>query len=308
MSLAPRLPGFRHGYLDSGLLFGRSLRRRVERSRVGRAWTIAWFGGAIVGIVNGATRELVYRDRVGELTAHQISTAVALALFAAYFAALQARWPLPSRRVAMQVGALWVALTLAFEFGFGHWVDHKSWDELLQQYDVSAGYVWAFVLTWSDSARWWSASWTSGCAGIDMTPDTALSGRRRAIVIRRRARERHRRTGRGLRPHERRRGDGLRGGLVARPVPRLHAPGGVSLRRDRWRHARRERAGGRQPALRAPRRGGDGRLVLSAWLVIETVVIGYRGPIQIFFLIACGASGIALAHYGRAAPSPGAAA
>ena len=92
----------------------------------GVAWTIAWFGGAVIGIVNGATRELVYRDRVGELTAHQISTAVALALFAVYFMALQRRWPLPSRRCALQVGALWVALTLVFEFGFGHWVDQQE--------------------------------------------------------------------------------------------------------------------------------------------------------------------------------------
>jgi hypothetical protein len=41
--------------------------------------------------------------------------------------------------------------------------------------------------------------------------------------------------------------------------------------------------------------------VLLAWLVIETLVIGYRGPVQIGFLIACGCSGLALAWLGRRA-------
>jgi hypothetical protein len=44
--------------------------------------------------------------------------------------------------------------------------------------------------------------------------------------------------------------------------------------------------------------------VLIAWLVIETLVIGYRGAIQIVFLVGCGASGAALAWIGaRRAPS-----
>ena len=43
-------------------------------------------------------------------------------------------------------------------------------------------------------------------------------------------------------------------------------------------------------------------LVLLAWLIIETIVIGYRGPVQIGFLIACGASGVALVHCARARP------
>ena len=41
--------------------------------------------------------------------------------------------------------------------------------------------------------------------------------------------------------------------------------------------------------------------VLLAWLVIETLVIGYRGSVQIGFLIACGGSGLALAWLGRRA-------
>jgi hypothetical protein len=34
-----------------------------------------WVGGSVLGIVNGVIRELVYRDRVGELRANQIEFA-----------------------------------------------------------------------------------------------------------------------------------------------------------------------------------------------------------------------------------------
>jgi hypothetical protein len=36
-------------------------------------------------------------------------------------------------------------MTVAFEFGFGHWVDGDSWSELLENYDVTAGKVWVLV-------------------------------------------------------------------------------------------------------------------------------------------------------------------
>ena len=50
-----------------------------------RAWLLAWLGGPLIGIANGTVRELAYKDRVGELTAHQISTGSAIVLFAGYF-------------------------------------------------------------------------------------------------------------------------------------------------------------------------------------------------------------------------------
>jgi len=109
---------------------------------------LAWLGGPLIGIANGVTRELVYRDRVSELTAHQISTGTGVGLFALYFWLLDRRWPLPSRPAALQVGAVWVTLTVAFEVGFGHWVDEKSWSELAHDYNVADGRLWALMVTW----------------------------------------------------------------------------------------------------------------------------------------------------------------
>jgi hypothetical protein len=40
----------------------------------------------------------------------------------------------------------WLALTLAFEFGFFRYVAGRSWESLLEQYDVAKGHLWPFVL------------------------------------------------------------------------------------------------------------------------------------------------------------------
>jgi hypothetical protein len=113
-----------------------------------RAWLVAWLGGPVIGIANGVARELVYKDRVGQLTAHQISTVTGIGLFALYFWALEGRWPLPSRRAALGVGATWAALTVAFEFGFGHYLDGKTWAELTADYDLRTGRLWPLLLAW----------------------------------------------------------------------------------------------------------------------------------------------------------------
>ena len=113
-----------------------------------RVWLLAWLGGPLIGIANGTLRELGYKDRVGERTAHQISTGSAIALFAGYFELLARLRPLTSTREALQVGAAWLALTIAFEFGFGRLVAHTSWDELLADYDLRKGRLWPLVLAW----------------------------------------------------------------------------------------------------------------------------------------------------------------
>ena len=102
----------------------------------------------MIGIANGVARETLYADRVGDLTAHQISTTIALALFALYFVLLERRWPLPTYRAALAVGSAWLALTVAFEFGFGHWGDGKTWGELVADYNVFRGHLWPLVLAW----------------------------------------------------------------------------------------------------------------------------------------------------------------
>jgi hypothetical protein len=126
----------------------RSVRRRLQTDRALRAWLVAWVGGSVLGIANGVIREVVYKDRVGELTANQISAATLIALLVFYFWLLERRWPLPTLRTALAIGAIWAVLTVLFEFGFGYCVDRKSWSELFANYNLADGNLWTLVLVW----------------------------------------------------------------------------------------------------------------------------------------------------------------
>ena len=108
-------------------------------------WLGAWLGGAVIGVANGAARELTYGRLVSEPVANRISVATATTAFLAYFDQLQRRRPLRSRRQAAAIGASWVALTLCFEFGLGR-ARGASWEELLAEYDVRRGRLWPLVL------------------------------------------------------------------------------------------------------------------------------------------------------------------
>jgi hypothetical protein len=95
-----------------------------------RRWLLAWAGAPLLAIANGAARELVYKDQVGESTANQISVAPLIGLLGLYFWVLQRRWPLATTRDALSIGAIWAALSVLFEFGFGHYVEGDSWTDL----------------------------------------------------------------------------------------------------------------------------------------------------------------------------------
>ena len=81
-----------------------------------RRWTAAWLAGPAIGVANGVLRDKVYAGRLGEQRAHQVSSVVAVGLFAAYFLLLERRWPV-SRCPARSASATWVALTVLFELG-----------------------------------------------------------------------------------------------------------------------------------------------------------------------------------------------
>jgi hypothetical protein len=125
----------------------RRLPRRSERAW--RPWTLAWFGACGLAITNGIARQAIYEGHVGDLQAHQVSTATLLAVFALYVWMLQRRWPIQTARTALAIGAAWAVLTLTFEFGFGHYVVGQSWAELLEAYNLANGRLWVLVPLWT---------------------------------------------------------------------------------------------------------------------------------------------------------------
>ncbi|CAA9214380.1 hypothetical protein AVDCRST_MAG92-244 [uncultured Coleofasciculus sp.] len=85
---------------------------------------------------------------LGELQADQVSTATGVVLFGLYFWFLTRLWSIKSARQAIFIGAIWLGLTVAFEFIFGHYFMKNSWTNLFHDYNIFAGRVWMVVLSW----------------------------------------------------------------------------------------------------------------------------------------------------------------
>jgi len=120
--------------------------RRLRRGRLWRAWLLAWFGTPVIGIVNGGVRNALVDQRT--LRVDQLSTVTLILALGAYMWWFHRRRPLPSTRVAVEVGAVWAALTVAFEFGFGLGVTGDSFADLISAYDFTSGKVWGLVPLW----------------------------------------------------------------------------------------------------------------------------------------------------------------
>ena len=100
----------------------------------------------ILAVLNGGLRESRLVPALGPLRGHQVSTILLSALI------LGATWvtsgwlAIGSAREALEVGMLWLGLTLAFEFLAGHFLFHRPWPALLADYDLSRGRIWSLVL------------------------------------------------------------------------------------------------------------------------------------------------------------------
>jgi hypothetical protein len=111
-------------------------------------YLLAWVPMVFIAIVNGAIRELGYGKYLSELRAHQVSTITAVLFFGLYIWALIRLWRPESPEQALTIGFIWLALTVAFELLFGHYVMGHPWGRLLHDYNLSAGRIWVVVPIW----------------------------------------------------------------------------------------------------------------------------------------------------------------
>jgi hypothetical protein len=111
-------------------------------------YTVSWIGMVIIAIMNGVIRDALYARRLGELTAHQLSTFTLLVLSALYLWLLGLAWKITSPSEALSIGLIWLGLTVAFEFLFGHYVVKHSWTRLLRDYNLLKGRIWILILIW----------------------------------------------------------------------------------------------------------------------------------------------------------------
>jgi hypothetical protein len=112
-------------------------------------YLLAWLGLVIVAILNGVLRVKGYSPYMSELAAHQLSTVIGLSLFGIFFWILTGAFCLRSSEQALGIGAMWLVLTILFEFVFGHFVMGHPWRKLFTDYNILEGRLWSLVLLWT---------------------------------------------------------------------------------------------------------------------------------------------------------------
>ena len=118
---------------------------------------LVWLLFMVGAIANGAVRVKAIIPVTGEGVGHIISTAMLCAIILAITWATIA-WIGPgTTEQAIKIGAAWLLLTLAFEFGVGYFISHHTWTEMLADYNVLQGRVWVNVPIITFLAPWWMA-------------------------------------------------------------------------------------------------------------------------------------------------------
>lgn len=111
-------------------------------------YLLVWLVLAVVATTNGIVRQATYGKYLPDLAAHQISTFTAIIATSVVVWLIHRVWPLESALQAWIVGVCWLLLTIAFEFGFGHFVAGHSWERLFADYNLIEGRIWSLFLVW----------------------------------------------------------------------------------------------------------------------------------------------------------------
>lgn len=104
----------------------------------------AWLLMPFLAVLNGVVRDATYGQAMGHDLAHSVSVIPLLVLIITWGAVFARRWPLPDTAAAVRVGAVWLVLTLAFEFGLGA-LRGVPVATMLGEYDVTSGKVWPLI-------------------------------------------------------------------------------------------------------------------------------------------------------------------
>ena len=108
---------------------------------------VTWLLFIPIVVFNGFIRDAVYKPFVGELTAHQISTAIASAAFLVLAYMLLKKYIITfTKRDLVLTGSMWVVLTVLFEFGIGHFIIGTPSKKLFYDYNIFEGRIWILFL------------------------------------------------------------------------------------------------------------------------------------------------------------------
>jgi hypothetical protein len=128
-----------------------------------------WLLLAVAMSLNGIVREVALVPALKRTAADIVSAALGITIILAVTRPFLR--PFAGRAAARpgRIAVAWLALTVAFEFLFGHYVDGKSWSELAANYAIWRGRLWPVVLSTVGLApflwlRWRAPSGLSGNA------------------------------------------------------------------------------------------------------------------------------------------------
>ena len=111
-------------------------------------YILLWFPMVVIAILNGALRQGTFGKHMPELKAHQVSTLIGSILLGLYIWLLSRVWPFESGGQAITTGLIWLGMTVCFEFLFGRFARKLAWSQMLHDYNLAAGRVWALLLIW----------------------------------------------------------------------------------------------------------------------------------------------------------------
>ena len=107
---------------------------------------LIWLGFVLLAVLNGGFRQRVLIPLVGEQTGHVVSTVI-LSTAIVFITWATLSWIAPATsEEAWRLGALWLGMTIAFEFLVGHYLFHIPWAKLLADYNFLRGRLWILVL------------------------------------------------------------------------------------------------------------------------------------------------------------------
>jgi hypothetical protein len=108
-------------------------------------YLLYWLPLIVLAVANGSFRQFVLLKHMSELRAHQLSTLSLLLLTTIYVWFIFPYLRIETGKQALLCGFIWLMLTIIFEFTLGR-MSKRSWEFLLQDYNLLAGHVWPVYL------------------------------------------------------------------------------------------------------------------------------------------------------------------
>ncbi len=118
--------------------------------------TSIWFLIVGTAVLNGLLRETVLVSILGEMALPVSGVSLAILVFLVTLVSVPFIGPAKTKTY-LWIGIYWLALTLSFEFLFGHFVAGKAWREVLQVFNVQQGNLFSFVLLVTTFSPWIAA-------------------------------------------------------------------------------------------------------------------------------------------------------